>query len=178
MCNFCRYGKNNYERLEVTMMMVQFIGLIVIECQCGEKFVVNSEMVGNGFICKCTCGKACGTNRHSRLITHIEKFNDGSMQYLHKETQREYYKPVGEAMPLAEYKRHLASFIVDGKTTRIKKEHKSTVSFDTDAVQIKKACEALVSIGYKETEAMSMLDVCLKEGLRQDGDIIRKLFSL
>ena len=142
----------------------EFIGLIILRCSgCGEKFVVNSEAIKTG------CGVGCKCGRY--------QFFAGQVGLTLKEvtkTNIEY----PNAMPLEDYKKAIVDFIVNGKKFKPKKNQAVPPILDTDEEQINNTIEALIRLGYQRADAISKVQIALKEGLRMEEEILRYILSL
>ena len=150
------------------MKVCDFIGIIVLECEkCGKKYVVDSTAPLFGF----SAGGCCvGDGFYSsfaqldmKLINVFDNRDIGTGR---------------EAMPIAEYKKLLADFIITGKKPKIQRKHSKVVSFDTDESQYQSLYESLRQLGFKKDEAFAKIDVALKEGLRMETEIIKYILSL
>ena len=155
------------------MKVCEFVGIIVLQCEkCGKKFVVNSEAVKQGFQagCKCSIG-GIWFGRGSTATISI-KPNP------HTQWDGKNKLNVCNAMPIAEYKKLLADFIINGRKPKIPKEHSKVVSIHTDETQYQNLYETLRQLGYSKDEAFAKIDVALKEGLRMETEIIKYILSL
>jgi hypothetical protein len=160
------------------MRICEFIGILVVQCEkCGRRFVVNTEMIKDGFSMNC-CRGVDGLLYDKVTVTLERQINYGAI--IDKETLREYKFVVthGQAMPLEEYKRLLADFIITGRKPKIKKEHSQVVNLDTNEQQYKSLFETLRLLGYSKEETFGKIDVALKEGLRMETEIIKYILSL
>ena len=154
------------------MKVVDFVGLVVIQCEiCGQKYVVEATKLDRGYIIECPCKKnGTWSGRGTQLkieLTHVTNLNS---------TKRE--ASTRHAMPLNEYKRLLADFIITGKKPKVKREHSNVVSFDSEESQYRNLYETLRQFGDSKDEAFAKIDVALKEGLRMDTEMIKYILSL
>ena len=163
------------------MRISEIIGILVLECDCGAKFVVNTEAVKEGFICECDCSDRYKSSRFGQLQVDIQSFPWEQLQFLSDTKQKEYKKSLetnNRAMPIAEYKALLATIIVDGKRPRIPAKNKNVVSFNTNQDGILDTVDALVSMGYNRADAKSKVDIAVSEGFYTEQEIIQRVLTL
>lgn len=160
------------------MYVSEVIGVLVLQCSCGKKFVVNTEIVKNGFQLVCSCGRGSYHCPNAKLEVSIRPGTP--INQLSKEQQRYYHKAMlqSNAVPLEEYKRTLADFIITGKKPKVNKAHSQVVNFDTDEQQYQNLYETLRQLGIPKEEAFAKIDVALKEGLRMETEIIKYILSM
>jgi len=158
------------------MKIEEFTGIIVVKCQCEQRFVVNTENIKNGFRINCKCGKQSFVPRWSTTELNIVPIQFS--EHWDTSVKTAYRKPVNEAMTLEEYRMILADAVISGKTPKVNTKHKGVVSIDMNDQQVADAYEALRSLGYKKQEAMNMLDIALSTGLRRTSELLNSILSL
>ena len=147
------------------MKISEVIGIVVLECDCGQKFVVNTETTKTGFIMHCTCGRVQYPSYHSPLTTAIS-FN------------RQDDKGNKAAMPLEEYKRMLASVILEGKKYKTPTQHKNAVNVKIDTAEHENLYATLRNLGFSKEESIAKVDLAVEHGFVRDTDIIKYILSL
>jgi hypothetical protein len=157
------------------MKIKEVIGVIVFQCGCGQEFVANTELIRDGVQFCCPCGgfgyTGKGTGLAFSLNPGVAYSNLGNLY------QKEYDKHIKTAcaVPMEEYKKLLSEFIVTGKKPKVKKQNQSAVSFDSNAEQIQLAIEALMGLGFGHKEAVTKVQISVKEGLYMHDEIIKKV---
>ena len=75
------------------MRVVDFIGLIVIQCDCGQKFVIDvAGIQSGGMCCPCSCGKGTTGRRGATLqMTFVDVHTNTD-----KELATRYAVPMGQ----------------------------------------------------------------------------------
>ena len=190
------------------MKIVEMIGILVFQCECGQKFVINTECIGRGFDLTCKCGKWKRGHRGGRLDVSyqfasqsalgmpippspnpLEFTEQGNREYQRKydRYQKEYAKYLREhektynncnAMPLEEYKKMLASVILEGKKYRIAKEHNKVIKVHVDTVDYENLYATLRNLGFSKEEAIAKVDIAIEQGFIRDTEIIKYILSL
>jgi len=160
------------------MQISEFIGILILQCNCGEKFVVNTEATKQGISVNCTCGR--GRSLWGETLVSVHPFSH--VEYMDKTCLNQHYNAVerhGHAMPLAEYKANLAEFILNGKVKKLPKQYKNSVSFNENDEAIRNTVEALISLGYKRQDAISKIEIVLNNGcLRNEPELIKAVLAL
>ena len=149
------------------MKIKEVIGILVLECHCGQQFVVNTEAVKNGFQLCCSCGRGNWRNSGSRIEVTIHQNPHGNNKGLGKESN---------AMPLEEYKVRLAEKFL-GKNPKVPTKHKSVVSFEDNGVNVATIAKTLESLGYSKNEIMGKIDVAVKDGFFHEEEIIKYILG-
>jgi len=129
--------------------------------------VVNTECIKNGFQWICQCGDRAYYCGGTQLKVSLEEPNWG----VHN-------PKCSDIMPLEEYKMMLASVILEGKKPRVPVKHKNTINFSSNAVDYQNLYVTLMQLGYKKQEAMSKVDIAVREGFLNDQEIIKYILSL
>ena len=158
------------------MKTSEVIGIIVLECECGQKFVVNTETAKWCFQYTCSCGRQAVFAIETNLALHLKPVWLDGLDKSCVEYKREIKQAY--AMPLDEYKRCLADFVMTGKKPKVNKVHSQVVNFDTNEQQYQSLYETLRQLGYSKNEAATKLDITLKEGLRMETEIIKYILGL
>jgi len=82
-------------------------------------------------------------------------------------------------MSSAEYRAMLADKILNGKRKRVPAKNKHTIRFpDVDEQQLENTVNALVSLGYKRSDAIQKLDIALEHGLSHESDLVKFILTL
>jgi hypothetical protein len=160
------------------MKVSEIIGILVVQCEkCGKKFVVNTEMIKDGFSMNC-CRNTEGLLYDKVTVTLERQVNYGSI--IDRETLREYKSVIthGQAMPLEEYKRMLASVILEGRKYRIASQHKNVVNVKVDTVDYENLYATLRTLGLSKEEAIDKVDIAIEQGFVRDTEIIKYILSL
>ena len=132
------------------MRIYEVIGILVLQCSCGKKFVVNSEVVKRGCQLVCSCGRGSYCTRGSQLDINIR--NGVSPTTYTKEDHRHLCQ--SSAMSLEEYKRMLASVILEGKKYKIANQHKHAVNVKVDTVDYENLYATLRNLGFSKEESI------------------------
>lgn len=153
------------------MRICEVIGILVVQCdRCSKKFVVNSEMVKDGFQCRCNCRPtpAGWVTNGSTLEINIRSHPLGNTKNFGNR----------EAMPLEEYKRLLAGIIIEGKKPKVPPKHKSVIEININNAEYQNLYESLRQLGFSKEEAISKVDIAIKEGFIHETEIIKYILSL
>ena len=151
------------------MEIESVIGILVIRCWCGQKFVVDTEAVKAGFQYACpACPRGNWINSGSTMAVTLRSNPYGSSKGLGKNNN---------AMTLEEYKARLAEKIL-GKKPKVPAKSKNVISFEDSGVNAALIVEVLQGLGYKEKEIMAKIDVAVKDGFFQEDEIIKYILSL
>jgi hypothetical protein len=169
------------------MELEQIIGIVVIKCQCGAKFVVNTDTIKEGVLVHCDkstggCGAQWSIPRWSSATMSIRPCTYEYIQWTKdKKMMREYEKPYtdNQAVPLAVYKSMLSDWILNGKSPKIPKQHKKVVRFpEFNEEQLQNTVDTLISIGFGRTDALARVEIALEQGFRHENDILRAIMTL
>jgi len=159
------------------MKIDDIIGIVVIKCDCGEKFIYDTERSRSGVLIYCNCG------RHMTI--------DGPIQHTYYHYEDVYGDPkevakrrkgivnYANAVPLAEYKGMYATFVIDGRKPKVPAKHKNAVSFNENDEYIQNAVIALTNLGMKRPEIMNKINIVLDNGCtRMTDEIVLAILSL
>ena len=159
------------------MIIDELVGIIVLKCSCGQRFVVNTELMNNGVAYKCKCGKGYHIPQHSNLEIKINYFHS-CLDYTPAE-RRELFKPLNnnEAMPLEEYKALLSKIIIDGKAPKVPARSKKVVAFNTNQEAIINTVDALMAQGWSYDDAKEKVSIAISEGFYTDNELINHILT-
>jgi hypothetical protein len=168
------------------MELEQIIGVVVIRCKCGAKFVVNTTAVEEGVLVVCDkdiggCGCTYNIPRWSKLHMTLEPTQLSKWSRECKEIMKEYNKPYTNnyAVPLAVYKSMLADWVINGKKPRVPAKHKKVIQFpELNEEQLQSTVDTLVSLGFKRADALARVEIALEQGFRHENDILKAIMTL
>jgi len=80
------------------------------------------------------------------------------------------------AMPLDQYKEHVASLLLKGKPKKVPTKHKGAVSFEEPA-NVEELLAALMEFGLSEDEALAKINISLKQGFQCDKEILKYIIA-
>ena len=172
----------------------EVIGILLLECanpECKRLFVVNTETVRIGFTCTCECGRRFCCPPFSTIEFSFRQFNLSTFdpdrastkdwaKYC-REVQRDYEKkasaPGRETLPIDEYKTLLVDMMM-GKKPKIPAKSKKAVSLEDSGVDVVSIVNTLRGLGFSEKDAMSKINVAIKDGFKFEEEIITYIMTL
>jgi len=162
------------------MKISEIIGLLVFQCdRCGKKFVINTVEAKQGFQFVCGCGRRDRLSGYQSKIDvyfHRIEYNPKIPKDIQRDNDR--YFAERNAMPLEEYKRMLASVILDGKKYKILKQYKNAVNVKVDTVDYENLYATLRNLGFGKEESIAKVDIAVENGFVRDTEIIKYILSL
>jgi adenylate cyclase class IV len=72
----------------------------------------------------------------------------------------------------------LAGIIIEGKKPRVPAKHKNVVEFNINNADYQNLYESLRQLGFPKEEAISKVDIAIKEGFIHETEIIKYILSL
>ncbi len=72
----------------------------------------------------------------------------------------------------------IANFILTGMKPKVNKQHKNAVVFDDNDKKVRDCVDALCAIGYKENEAITKVNIALRDGFRMEDEILKAVIGM
>ena len=159
------------------MIIDEIIGLLVLRCGCGQKFVVNTELAKNGFQYKCSCGKY-HRSLPGELNVSFRSYGTGDMSDKEFAQYTKGFDTCNNAPTVEEYKSLLSKIIVDGKMPKVPARNKKVVAFNTNQEAIINTVDALMAMGWSYDDAKDKVSIAIGEGFYTETEIINHILTL